>query len=48
MAECRECVVRDTVEEDFTDIAGIYAWHVLNGSASFEIEPPEQEGLIER
>ena len=48
MAECRECVVREAVEKDFTDIAGIYAWHVLHGSASFEIEPPEQGVLIER
>ncbi len=48
MAERREFVVRDAVEEDFTDIAGIYAWHVLHGSASFEIEPPDQAILIER
>ena len=45
---CRECVVRDAVQEDFTDIAGIYAWHVRHGLASFEIEPPEREVLIER
>ena len=40
--------VRDAVEGDFAAIAEIYARHVRCGTASFEMEPPGAETLIER
>ncbi|MEI6116758.1 MAG: GNAT family N-acetyltransferase, partial [Burkholderiales bacterium] len=35
-----EITLRDSVEADVPAIQAIYAYHVLNGTASFEIEPP--------
>ena len=32
--------IRDAVEDDAEGIATIYALHVLNGTASYDIEPP--------
>ena len=40
--------VRDAAEDDFDAIAGIYARYVRRGTASFEIEPPGADTLIER
>ena len=43
--------IRDVKIEDATQIAGIYAHHVLEGTASYELEPPTAEdtaGKIER
>ena len=33
-------VIRDACESDAEAIAAIYAHHVLNGSASYDVEPP--------
>ena len=35
--------IRDVRIEDAGQIAGIYAHHVLNGTASYELEPPTAE-----
>ena len=35
-----EVEVRDAQPDDVHAIAAIYAWHVLNGRASFEEVPP--------
>jgi len=43
--------IRDAAAADAEAIAGIYAHHVLNGTASYEFEPPSAEdtrGKIER
>ncbi len=40
--------VRDAVETDMAAIQKIYAHHVLNGLASFELVPPSVEDLTER
>ena len=40
--------VRDAAEGDFDAIAEIYARYVRCGTASFEIEPPGADTLIER
>ena len=40
-----EITLRDSVESDVPAIQAIYAYHVLNGTASFEIEPPSVEDM---
>ena len=40
--------IRSALEEDFADIARIYAWHVRHGTASLEIDPPDAEEMIAR
>jgi phosphinothricin acetyltransferase len=35
-----ELVIRDALESDAEGIAGVYAHHVLNGTASYDVEPP--------
>ena len=40
--------VRPAAAADFTDITRIYGHHVLHGLASFEIEPPSQEEMLQR
>ena len=40
--------VRPAVAADFTDITRIYGHHVLHGLASFEIDPPSQEEMLQR
>ena len=40
-----EITLRDSVEADVPAIQAIYAYHVLNGTASFEIEPPTVEDM---
>lgn len=40
--------VRDAAEEDLPAIAGIYAFHVLHGLATFEEVPPTVEELRSR
>lgn len=40
--------VRDARDEDVPALASIYAHHVLNGTASFEIEAPSQDELMQR
>lgn len=43
-----EVVVRDVLPDDAHAIAAIYAWHVLNGRASFEEVPPTVEEMRQR
>jgi L-amino acid N-acyltransferase YncA len=38
-----DLVIRDVEERDAKSIAAIYAHHVLNGTASYDIEPPSVE-----
>jgi len=40
--------IRDAQAEDAHAITAIYAWHVLNGRASFEEVPPTVEEMRER
>ncbi|WP_194206381.1 GNAT family N-acetyltransferase [Superficieibacter sp. 1612_C1] len=40
--------VRDALPDDVHAIAALYAWHVLNGRASFEETPPSVEEMRER
>jgi len=40
--------IRDATARDIPGIAGIYRRYVLDGLASFEIEPPEPEELDQR
>ena len=42
------CVIRDSHEDDMTQVHAIYSYHVLHGSASFEEEPPSLEELARR
>ena len=35
-------LIRPSREDDVLTIAGIYGWHVLNGTGTFEIEPPDE------
>lgn len=41
-------IVRDSTEKDIATIQDIYQYHVLNGTASFEITPPSIEEMRER
>ena len=41
-------VIRDAGDADMAAVQAIYAHHVLNGLASFEIEPPELAEMIRR
>jgi hypothetical protein len=43
-----EVVVRDVLPDDAHAIAAIYAWHVLNGRASFEEVPPTVDEMRQR
>jgi len=36
-------IIRDAAETDAEAIAGIYGHHVLNGTASYDLEPPSAE-----
>ena len=38
-----EVLIREAAESDAEAIAAIYAHHVLNGTASFDLEPPPAE-----
>lgn len=40
--------VRDAREEDFSAITKIYAYHVRNGTGSFEIDPPDEREMKRR
>jgi phosphinothricin acetyltransferase len=42
------CVIRDSREDDMTQVHSIYSHHVLHGAASFEEEPPSVEELTRR
>lgn len=36
-----DIAVRDELPDDVEAISSLYAWHVLNGRASFEETPPD-------
>jgi L-amino acid N-acyltransferase YncA len=40
--------IRQATEADIGDIQAIYAHHVLNGTGTFEEEPPSVEDMLER
>jgi L-amino acid N-acyltransferase YncA len=40
--------IRDATEEDLGHIAGLYGHEVLNGTATFELEPPAREEMARR
>ncbi len=40
--------IRDAVEADMASIQANYAWHVLNGLASFEEAPPDEAEITRR
>ena len=44
----RKIIIRPAVPGDIGAITGIYADAVLNGTASFEIEPPDQSEMLRR
>lgn len=39
-------LIRDVTEGDAEAIAGIYGYHVLHGTASYEIEPPSADDTL--
>jgi phosphinothricin acetyltransferase len=41
-------IIRDATEADVPDIQSIYAHHVLNGTGTFEEEPPPVEDMLAR
>ncbi len=43
-----ELVLRPTAEADIPEITAIYADEVVNGTASFEIEPPDEAEMARR
>jgi phosphinothricin acetyltransferase len=43
-----EALIRDAHESDADAIASIYGHHVLNGTASFDLEPPPAELMREK
>ena len=40
--------IRPSIEADVASVQAIYAYHVLNGVASFEIEPPDVDEMRRR
>jgi L-amino acid N-acyltransferase YncA len=44
----RQVLVRSSREEDIPAITTIYAYHVLNGTGSFETTPPDEEEMKRR
>ena len=43
-----DLVIRDAEERDAESIATIYAHHVLNGTASYDIDPPSVASTLEK
>lgn len=41
-------ILRDAHEDDMPAVQAIYAHHVLHGTASFELEPPTLEQMLQR
>ncbi len=41
-------LIRPSVDHDLKSITAIYAWHVLHGDGSFELEPPSLEDIAAR
>jgi L-amino acid N-acyltransferase YncA len=40
--------LRPSTAADIPAIAAIYAWHVLNGTGTFELEPPDEAEMARR
>lgn len=40
--------LRDALDHDMPAVQGIYAHHVIHGTASFELEPPTLEQMLQR
>jgi phosphinothricin acetyltransferase len=40
--------LRDALDHDMSAVQGIYAHHVIHGTASFELEPPTLEQMLQR
>jgi phosphinothricin acetyltransferase len=47
-AAAGDVVIRDVADADMPAVQAIYAHHVLNGLASFELEPPDVREMIRR
>jgi L-amino acid N-acyltransferase YncA len=47
-AEQQQVILRAATEADIESIASIYAYHVLHGTATFEIEPPGDDEMLRR
>ena len=43
-----ELILRDARESDMPAVQAIYAHHVIHGTASFELEPPTVEQMLQR
>ena len=41
-------IIRCVLESDAAAVQAIYAYHVLNGTASYDIEPPPLEYMLEK
>jgi L-amino acid N-acyltransferase YncA len=41
-------IIRNALESDAAAVQAIYAYHVLNGTASYDIEPPPLEYMLEK
>src|SRR5436305_13467778 len=41
-----ELLIRDATEDDAAVIAAIYAHHVLNGTATYDTDPPSVEATV--
>ena len=43
-----DILIRPATDADIEAIASIYGWHVLNGTGTFEIEPPDAAEMARR
>lgn len=43
-----DLILRDARDDDMPAVQAIYAHHVLHGTASFELEPPTLEQMLQR
>lgn len=41
-------LIRPSTPDDLADISAIYGWNVLNGTGTFELEPPSQAEMARR
>jgi len=41
-------IIRNALESDAAAVQAIYAYHVLNGTASYDIEPPSLEYMLKK
>jgi L-amino acid N-acyltransferase YncA len=45
---CAALLIRPAGRADLPSITAIYAWNVLNGTGTFELEPPDEEEMVRR